>query len=108
MTDEAKKVVDALRCDFWNCGKCDYEENGGGCDSDRLNTDAADQIERLSAELERVSLERDAAVRDLAINRSCATCKNEAGLKCAANGCAYDNEWQWRGVCEENTEAQYD
>lgn len=59
-------------------------------------------IESLSEELKCVKQERDAAVRDLAINRSCMTCKNEAGLKCAANGCAHDNEWQWRGVCAEN------
>ena len=55
MTDQ--KIVQALRCISTvcnatdrDCPKCGYFRKWFGCDADRLSTDAADLIERLTAE----------------------------------------------------------
>lgn len=55
MTD--KEIVQALRCISTVCSatdrdclKCGYFRKWFGCDADRLSTDAADLIERLTAE----------------------------------------------------------
>lgn len=52
-----KKIVQALRCISTVCSatdrdclKCGYFRKWFGCDADRLSTDAADLIERLTAE----------------------------------------------------------
>lgn len=61
---------------------------------------AADQIESLSAELEQVKRERDAAVETMAENPRCETCKHYTpGYFCL--GCKRGDKWQWRGVKEE-------
>jgi hypothetical protein len=56
MTD--KEIVRALRCISTVCSatdrdclKCGYFRKWFGCDADRLSTDAADLIERLTAVL---------------------------------------------------------
>lgn len=61
---------------------------------------AADLIESLSAELEQVKRERDAAVETMAENPRCETCKHYTpGYFCL--GCKRGDKWQWRGVKEE-------
>ena len=57
MTDKEKEIVQALRCISTVCSatdrdclKCGYFRKWFGCDADRLSTDAADLIERLTAE----------------------------------------------------------
>ena len=70
---------------------------------------ATDLIEELTAELEQVKRERDAAVRDLREQNACAHCKHYQPGNLAAN-CEHEcmfisgskTGWQWRGVCEEN------
>ncbi|MFQ7062577.1 MAG: hypothetical protein ACLRQY_07580 [[Clostridium] leptum] len=71
---------------------------------------AADAIETLESELNHLRHERDQAVEDLN------TLRKRSGWKCEAcyyndhynrdicTGCEYnnDNNWQWRGVQEEN------
>lgn len=54
---DAKEIVQALRCISTVCSatdrdclKCGYFRKWFGCDADRLSTDAADLIERLTAE----------------------------------------------------------
>lgn len=94
MTDEAKDVVEALRIV-----------------GDSLFDNAADLIESLSAELEQVKRERDAAVESM--RGWCAFCAHdERGkllrespvcLACMHNMDDEDLEdnWQWRGVKED-------
>ena len=79
------------------------------CGWDELKN-AADAIEALESELDRLKRERDQAVEDLN------TLRKRSGWKCEAcyyndhynrdicTGCEYnnDNNWQWRGVQEEN------
>ena len=73
---------------------------------------ATDLIEQLTAELEQVKRERDAAVRDVKslcatnyfIGNYCAYCKyNEPDGQCFHNCEPYSDKWgwHWRGVCAE-------
>ena len=91
MTEEAKQIVEILR-DEDNCNVLDYID------------EAADLIESMYAELDRVTKERDAAVEDLRMERSCATCrddntKDHLPFRCASCGSKHCN-WQWRGIKE--------
>lgn len=61
---------------------------------------------QLTAELEQVKRERDAAVRDLSLHAPCVTCKHyDCGIydspcrECSNNKKAFAF-WQWRGVQE--------
>lgn len=73
---------------------------------------------QVKAELAAVKRERDAAVRD--IPRACGYCKH---YEITFNGATPDHDcknpecynisgvntgWQWRGVCPDNTEVQWD
>ena len=72
MTENDAKIVDALRCDGYRGSKCDacgyneYKVNGG-CYGRLLENDAADLIERQSAEIDRLAQE-NAELRDQAYN----------------------------------------
>lgn len=61
---------------------------------------AADLIESLSAELEQVKRERDAAVRDLV--HLCAICVHDRGFyefdDAVCTQCCDNSKWQWRGA----------
>lgn len=63
-------------------------------------------IQHLERELKAAKRERDAAVMDLNFTTPCEVCMNNKG--CPGwprhNPC----QWQWRGVCSENTEVQGD
>ena len=115
MTD--KEIVQALRCISTVCSatdrdclKCGYFRKWFGCDADRLSTDAADLIERLTAENAKAEAERDAALADLADARSCKTCKYACDTRdcsscksktCKCRECHLDkNAWEWRGAPE--------
>lgn len=73
---------------------------------------AADAIEKLQAELERVTRERDAAtedLRNLAIaHKTCYGCVNDKFNynTDACAGCQYNSghNWQWRGVTDTSKE----
>lgn len=80
-------------------------------DSD-LDNQAANAIETLESELNRLKRERDQAVEDLNTLRKrsdwkCEACYyNDHYNRDICTGCEYnnDNNWQWRGVQEENNE----
>lgn len=60
MTDEAKRIVEALRFEEdFECIDCPIPK--GNCKENCLFDDAADLIESLSAQLDQVTRERDAA-----------------------------------------------
>lgn len=73
-----------------------------------LFDDAANAIETLESELDRLRRERDQAAEDLKINSKCSICKNNPKGKDARKCKYYDTcglayqFWQWRGVQEEN------
>ena len=107
-----KEILQALRyCSdpgFKDCSgcKCFRYEN---C-PERLEADAADLIERLTAENAKAEAERDAALADLADARSCKTCKYACDTRdcsscksktCKCRECHLDkNAWEWRGLPE--------
>ena len=91
-----KEIVQALRCTSTpgglheDCTGCPYyrkeqldaelKEKLGvdtwpSCDVNKVGMDAADLIERLTAENAEAEAERDAALADLADARNCKTCK---------------------------------
>ena len=80
-------------------------------DSD-LDNQAAEAIETLESELNRLKRERDQAVEDLNTLRKRSDWKFEACYyndhynRDICTGCEYnnDNNWQWRGVQEEKHE----
>lgn len=113
MTDEAKQVeieqaIEYLREDA--CTSCIFNSFIGECTSvsDCYARKVADLIESLSAELEQVKRERDAAVEDL--RGMCCLCThfndNNFCFECM-HFCPFDDEyfhkdhWQWRGPQEE-------
>ena len=79
------------------------------CAWDELKN-ASDAIETLESELDRLKRERDQAVEDLNTLRKrsdwkCEACYyNDHYNRDICTGCEYnnDNNWQWRGVQEEN------
>lgn len=64
--------------------------------------EAADVIEHLSAEVERLIKERDAAVKDLHESETylCDYCKHQGDEKHCERGC----RWEWRGLQEGQNE----
>lgn len=105
MTEEARELVELLR-DEDNCNVLDYID------------DAADLIESLSAQLDQVTRERDAAIRQqLEADKNnpfaCNFCKHDevcdgrllacgdCDMDCPCNTCVDRDKWQWRGVEEE-------
>ena len=86
MTDNENDVVEGLRLA-----------------GDSLFNNAADLIESLSADLERVTKERDAAVEDLKEFNSCYHCIYYKTAECN-DKCYFiignKPDWQWRGVKE--------
>ena len=121
-----KEIVQALRCEARHktssnvgCKKCPYWEPEGleewqklhgwtSCKVYQIISDAADAIERLTAE-------RDALLEIAKKGKDCETCKNCAVCvkpgtdvahwcdrceeKCRCYGCGGDH-WEWRGLPE--------
>ena len=121
MTD--KEIVKGLRCISTvcratdrDCLKCGYFRKWFGCDVARLSTDAADLIERLTAENAKAEAERGAALADLEDARSCKTCKYACDTRdcsscksktCKCRECHLDkNAWEWRGLPEAREEGE--
>lgn len=71
-------------------------------------------VSQLKSRLAQTERERDAAVRDLPIGIDCDTCKygERAYEEQPCSGCKeyrgpwYPLNWEWRGVCEENTKEE--
>ena len=93
-----KELVDRLRTDSLYKDKATLEIMD-------LCMDAAEAIERLLSELERVKRERDAAMDDLRKYGQCGACKNHYRAEpCGADLYSYcDGGFEWRGatdICE--------
>lgn len=94
MTEEAKKIVDALKhcADIDSeCFGCVYENDcSNACPNDyaaKIKSDAADLIERLSAELEQLKRECEKQVpKKPRETRSCLMCA-VCGRKITEKGC---------------------
>ena len=114
MIEEVKRCLEMLRLGAC-CGVChrshvtdddDYECEHRGAATLNMNK-AADLIESLSAELEHVKRERDAAVEDMERGRICCACKHEKSNineepcnTCTRSVVGTWPNWQWRGVKE--------
>lgn len=97
MTEEAKLAADTLR------KMANFKQFlAFPQDTGRIINACADLIESLSAQLEQVTRERDAAVEELSYTRKCSICKKHLseGGDCYGNHkCGNGNpDWQWRGV----------
>ena len=114
MTDEAKWCVDMLR-EGACCSYCAIAFPTVGypypCE-ERIRTNgnmdkAANLIESISAELEQVKRERDAAVEDVRLavcdDLKCSTCMYKGNESHMCDDCDVHTfcNWQWRGVKEE-------
>lgn len=73
-----------------------------------LRDNIVSYIQQLESRLAQVERERNAAVFDIAVCKLCRTCEEDAttsdygSARCHA--CFNKSNWQWRGVCAENTE----
>ena len=132
--EEIKKGLERCQLDkellFVDCSHCPYYMDTAHCDL-VLHADTLTYIQQLEAELKSykaeagvaqralesarqelaaVKRERDAAV--IALHGNCEECRHEESIKCAScifNKDAWnihDDNWQWCGVCPENTEVQ--
>ncbi len=67
---------------------------------------AITQIAEKDAAIARLTAERDAAVRDMRIMRTCQNCKHKpvdySFIHGACKNCDDEDKWQWRGSCAEN------
>ena len=111
MTD--KEIIQALRCmatrdERRDCEIAKRSQLGcAECISSYIR-DAADAIERLTAENAKAEAERDAALADLADARNCKTCKYACDTRdcsscksktCKCLDCHLDKiAWEWRGL----------
>ena len=116
MTKE--EIVQALRyCsgpDYIDCTACKYFCYGDCLK--RLVADAADLIERLTAENAKAEAERDALLELIKARPSCLVCKhfdycefdnatviecmNCVTKNCPCAGCCGSSRWEWRGLPE--------
>lgn len=116
MTD--REIAQALRyCsdpDFKDCSACKCFRYGDCLE--RLVADAADMIERLTAENAEAEAERDALIKQIKERHDCLDCKHndfcefngalvfdcmncvQEGCPCA--GCYDSSRWEWRGLPE--------
>lgn len=106
------EIVKSLRCcaEIGECEKCPIDAEATWDDCRKRDVEAADMIERLTAENAKAEAERDAALADLADARSCKTCKYACDTRdcsscksktCKCRECHLDkNAWEWRGLPE--------
>lgn len=126
-----KETVQALRyCsdpDYIDCTACKYFCYGDCLK--RLVADAADLIERMTAEnaalrekQAEAEAERDALLEQIKARRSCLDCKhfdycefdnatviecmNCVTKNCPCAGCCDSSRWEWRGLPEEPEEGE--
>ena len=109
---------------------CQHNEYNGLCECDKgfpyrfkrcdqLRKDALAYIEELESRLAQVEMERDAAVHDLKLadRVDCDFCKHQYGectydgcqncsKPCPCGSCRNSSNYEWRGVCEANTEEE--
>ena len=60
------------------------------------------QVAELAARAESAERERDAAVKDMWLMRSCQSCKHKpegyTHIRCACPDCDDEDKWEWRGL----------
>lgn len=113
MTD--KEIIQALRCmatrdERRDCEIAKRSQLGcAECISSYIR-DAADAIERLTAENAKAEAERDAAIADLKITAGCASCEYKCYSRSTCCDCTKKQNckcmschlgrvnWQWRGL----------
>ena len=110
MTEEARKIVNAMRFkEDFECIECPIP--AGNCDENCLLDAAANLIESLSEQLDRVTRERDAAVEQIHEIKACRHCVHGEFCPdevegcdvcpknpCPCKSCYKDSNWQWIGV----------
>lgn len=111
--DEIKK---GLACDTQRCDGCPYDEiiECGVA----VQEDALAYIQQLESRLAQAERERDAAVRDMHKAVVCDACKHDRPFNsnckndfdceyckspCMCQSCHLGSNYEWRGVCAENT-----
>lgn len=105
--DEIKNGLSLHRSNLDCDNICPYDGwnvETGSC-VQRLMRDTVEYIEHLESRLAQVERERDAAVKDLSVAKSCKICKNYAGVFVPniCMDCIECCNFEWRGVCAENT-----
>ena len=107
MTEMAMRIVNALRveCGERTCTACPCDDWCSGREVNCLENDAADLIESMSEQLEKVTRERDAAVSDFTefanIAAICVFCKDFEFDKPCGKDISREDCWRWRGVEKE-------
>ena len=108
MTEEVRKCVEVLRyCEESGacCGGCPSGKNEQGIPNCYSQSHIADLIESLSAQLDQVTRERDAAVSDFTefanIAAICVFCKDFEFDKPCGKDISREDCWRWRGVEKE-------
>ena len=115
--DETKKGLEVCGVLDGDCENCPYDDGPKLLCVDRLRKDTLAYIIHLESRLAQVERERDAAVR--IVHGLCLHCKNEDSKDDTCRECmyypyrfvygtgdAYVDNWQWRGVCAENTKEE--
>lgn len=110
------KTTEEIKRDAETCMNHPYMESCNSCRlygecrgiSDRIVKELYDLVQHYESRLEQTERERDAAVHDLGRNWKCEICKKRRKpiTKCPYYtdcGLGYIH-WEWRGVCDENTE----
>lgn len=112
-----EEIKKGLACDAPGCEGCPYADIVE-CGMS-VQEDALAYIRQLESRLAQVERERDAAVHDLEKYKGCGTCKFQDvqfecddyqscaecdNADCPCYGISVDNCWQWRGVCDDDTE----
>lgn len=121
MNEDVRGFIQKLRqkacadCVFYVNDWCRHLKKDSHCE-DNTEHEAADMIEQLTAELEQVKRERDAAVWELGSGKSCcASCKHddtrgrdEPCRTCLKSINLFDtpSRYEWRGPCAENGGAE--
>lgn len=121
---------DCEKCPYWKTEQMTAEQKEKlgvdtwtSCDVDKVGMDAADLIERLTAEnaalrekQAEAEAERDALLEQIKARRSCLDCKhfdycefdnatviecmNCVTKNCPCAGCCDSSRWEWRGLPE--------
>lgn len=126
--DETKKVLEHCADTGMACHMCGYEirclkvVRGKPIMQDALaliqqmeadNAEKDKRIAELEKEMATVKRERDAAVAIIGEDRFCCDCKHsdvgkedEPCRACPNDETSSKGRWEWRGVCQENTEVR--
>lgn len=122
-----EEIKKGLLCDGnvlpHECEKCAYGGHEFGC-VDQIERDALAYIQKLESRLAQVERERDAAVQCLMEATKegavCTGCRHDLGIDgrceeadfdckqckipCMCKTCKKNSNYQWRGVCDDDTE----